>query len=151
MFYSQLWKTVHMFSCLPMLCNYLWTGARLHPSRPECNPVISKMALETQLMSYILLSQGQLSKTKTLAGIGTQGLAFCINSCVNEFECSHSQRYLLGKDANYSRICHKGHCWKVKGNVLHTVISSLSYIDSQGEFYPWKLSEFQTGTAFRGD
>lgn len=104
--------------------------------------------------SWATVVTGQLSKPKSYLGwvIGPlhASQTFCINNCINEFECSHTQRYLQGKDANHSRICCKDHSWKVKG-ILHAVISSLSYIDFQGEFYPWKLSEFQTGTAFRGD
>lgn len=33
---------MHMFGSLSMLCNYLWTPAKLPPSRIECNTVVSK-------------------------------------------------------------------------------------------------------------
>lgn len=152
MIYSQVWRTVHMFSCLPMLCIYLWTPAKLQSSR--LGTVVSKMALEIQWATSSH-HRDDLARQKFYLGWALRPLCasqtFCINNCINKFECPHTQRCLHGKDANHSTICCKGHCWKVKGITLHTVLSSLSYIDSQGEFYPWKLSEFQTGTAFRGD
>lgn len=93
-----------------MLYNYLWTRAKLHPSRLECNTVISKMALEPQLMSYILLSQGQLSKTKTLSGMGDWTLT-CIPNIL------HQQLHKWVWMFTYSEIPARARC-KPQQNLL---------------------------------